>query len=308
MNHTTIACLRALRFLCAKQRSDGAWEDYHLPVGRSDAWITAVASTAISDTLRVVADSSGPLCEALSATARATEWLQSHQAESGGWGFNGGVEQDADSTAWAVLALRSRGDKPSRETLSFLQGHACSDGGFRTFLKSNAWGDHHVDVSPTVARALWDDLTQGQRTRVARSLYEKCFNGQWQSYWWRSCHYATAIVAEANDTLRLGLKPNLDVRENTVHALNSNLDVACALITAVMIHADARVIALLAGNLFAVQTQEGGWHGSDDLRVTDPECHEPWRDPIGRLYEDDSGILTTAFCMRALALRAGRSA
>jgi hypothetical protein len=303
MKRSTAACMRALQYMRAQQRADGAWEDYSLPIGRSDAWVTAVAAAATSETLEAVADRTDERSEASNSVACATDWLRTHQAESGGWGFNGNVEQDADSTAWAVLALRYGGHQPSRKALSFLHRHACSDGGFRTFLKSDAWGDHHVDVSATVARALWDDMTGEQRKRIARSLHNRSVAGQWQSYWWRSSHYATASVAEANRALRLGLRPEIHVGEDLVHALNSNLDVACALITAVSVDADSRVVAFLTGHLLATQTEEGGWHGSDDLRVTDPECHEPWRDPVGCRYEDESGILTTAFCMRALALQ-----
>lgn len=289
--------------MCAHQRADGAWEDYCLPVGRSDAWVTAIAAAAMRETLEAVDGCSNVRGHASSAAACAIEWLRDHQAESGGWGFNGKVEQDADSTAWAVLALRCGGHEPSRKALSFLHRHSCSDGGFRTFLKSDAWGDHHVDVSPTVARALWDDMTDEQRRAIARSLHSRCVEGQWPSYWWRSPHYATASVAEANRALHLGLRPQVYVSDDSIHALHSNLDVACALITAVSVDADSRVITTLTNHLIATQTEDGGWHGSDDLRVTDPQCHEPWRDPIGRRYKDDSGIFTTAYCLRALALQ-----
>jgi hypothetical protein len=59
------------------------------------------------------------------------DWLLETQTPQGGWSFGPiGSPDDADSTAWAVTALRQHGRHVPNEALEFIRRCRASDGGF----------------------------------------------------------------------------------------------------------------------------------------------------------------------------------
>src|SRR4051812_27115425 len=91
----------AAAFLCAHQDEDGAWRDFVMPPGRSDAWVTAYIGRALH---RIDAVDLAPKLE------RAAAWLLGHVEHDGGWSYRAGhVPSDADSTAHVLAFLSASG-------------------------------------------------------------------------------------------------------------------------------------------------------------------------------------------------------
>ncbi len=301
-------CLAGMRYLCSIQRVDGHWEDYRLPVGPADAWVTAYALHAYAEAAKASRTLSDDIKGNYVAMARAADWLEVRRNADGGWGFNATTGSDSDSTAWGIRALRACGRPVLVDSIELLRLHGCADGGFRTYLRDDAWGTHHVDVSATVGIALWPKMDAQERSRLAEAIAaRRRTDGTWPSYWWRTSHYATACVAEFADECGLDFGIELIVGDAKTRALHSTLDVACALATAARATDDSALISGLAEELIHTQRPDGGWDGSDDLRVTDPDCLEPWVEERGRRYRDEAGIITTATCLRSLAILIGGS-
>ena len=110
----------AIAYLLRLQASSGAWTDFWLPVGTSDAWATAFVG------LGMHAASGSPVLdpqvrqEALSAAQRAAAWLLAQPRPHGGWGYNSQVAPDADSTAHSLSLLARLGLPAPAEAIAFL--------------------------------------------------------------------------------------------------------------------------------------------------------------------------------------------
>jgi hypothetical protein len=53
--------------------------------------------------------------------------------------------------------------------------------------------------------------------------------------------------------------------------------------------------------LFDMQEDSGAWPGSSSLRVTEPNCREPWNSPSGEYYTDINSTITTSSVLRVLS-------
>src|SRR5262245_63507547 len=115
----------AATYLSARQKPDGRWEDFDLPVGRSDAWVTAYAGRSLLRAGRATADP-----RAVECAERAARWLGSARAYERGWGYNAATGPDADSTAHAILLLRDAGLAVDPADERWLLGHWVPDAGF----------------------------------------------------------------------------------------------------------------------------------------------------------------------------------
>lgn len=286
-------------FLLRKQQTDGHWEDFALPVGASDTWVTAVVGRSLASAQMVATD-----VRLASSTAKASRWLLANENESGGWGYNKCVPVDSDSTAHAAIFLMTSATVSRARLAEVLIRFQCNDGGFATYREedaSGAWALSHPDVTPVVALALAGLL--GSDANPVRRALAYCRrnirgDGSVPSYWWRSEFYATAMVAvffaQVNESVS-----NYFVTSRSMPI--SSLDTALAVMTAacVDIPATATVDALIQR-----QRRDGSWQSSPQLCVTAPECYEPWAGRAGylRCFDDNSCLFTTAIAVQALAL------
>ena len=109
---------KALSFLLAA-RTNGHWRDFRLSTGKSGAWVTAYVLAHL-DKMKEVEES--------------LDWLLNKRTPGGGWGYNAGVENDCNSTSWAIIALRRHGRKVPPEAFDVLHRCERSDG-FTTYPK-----------------------------------------------------------------------------------------------------------------------------------------------------------------------------
>jgi len=61
---------------------------------------------------------------------KSLDWLLETRTPGGGWGFTSGAPDDADSTSWAVIALRQHGRLAPDASLDVIRSCRRSDGGF----------------------------------------------------------------------------------------------------------------------------------------------------------------------------------
>jgi squalene cyclase len=284
----------AADYLIRLQEADH-WEEFSLPVGRSDAWVTAYVGLALA-----AAGRHGIHADANPAARRAASWLISNRAYPRGWGYNANTGPDADSTAHAITLLRGMGgDVPQGDTDLLLE-HWRPEGGFATFQQATAWGTVHPDVTPVAYLALAPRDRMGLHTPLLEYVKGgRTVDGTWPSYWWRSGHYSTYWNLRLLQQLALeDLPPPPDATGHS--GAESCLEIAFAIGIAGL-RGQAGAMEALVASLLSHQRPDGGWPGGMNLRVTHHECFRPWERAAGALYEDDCGFITTASAVRVLA-------
>lgn len=296
----TSALDAAVAYLAECQGTDGHWQDYHLPVGSSDAWVTGYVGLALAE-----CGGDGP---AHACAERAADWLERHRPYPAGWGYNGQTGPDADSTAFALGLLARLSRVARRGDGDWLRQCWREEGGFATYPRGDAWGEGHGDVTPAAYLALAPGDQADLRGPVLDYLQRiRHRDGSWPSYWWRTSHYATywSLVL----LRRLGWTPEGAppvVRNDEIHGIHTPFDLALVTGIAFLQQAPAPLVEQLAGKLLSLQRSDGAWPGGANLRVTDPTCRHPWEAAQGRLYSDIRHLITTATALRVLTV-IGRS-
>ena len=138
------AIAAGLEYLFARRR-EKYWSVCSADTRESAAWVTAyvlarlveVPSHQISYVRRLKIEES-------------LDWLAEARTPMGGWSFTG-TQDDADSTAWAITALRQHGRAVPEESLEWLRRCRRTDGGFAT--------DPDAATAPGHARASAPDIT-----------------------------------------------------------------------------------------------------------------------------------------------------
>ena len=295
----------AIDYLLARQAGDGHFEDYRLPVGRSDQWITAVAGGALARAAERRARD-----DAAQAARRAAAWLTTTRTYPAGWGFNGTTGADADATAWTLHLLAALGITPDANDVRWLLAHH-RDGGFATYDRDDGWGVAHPDVTPVAFLALPAPAREAIAPAVARFSRASCVDDRWwPAYWWRNCHYSTYW------NLRLARALGWDgvvapplVTDAPPHAICSSFDLVHLLGIASVGCREPALALELHRHLRAHQRSDGAWPGSDDLCVTDSRHTEPWRaridDDRTARYVDVDAVWTTATVVSVLCDCAG---
>jgi squalene-hopene/tetraprenyl-beta-curcumene cyclase len=198
------ATARALAFLASAVDDRGAWSDFNTLFGASTDWVTAFVACAVHGATggRDVAP-------------RALSALLDGQRANGGWGFNQRVPSDADSTAWALLALARAGRLQAGHAAGrdyLLRHQDAATGGFATYaaedgiaaaigLAAPGWSQPHPCVTAVALQALLAVGAQREDEPVVRAarylLRAQGPTGLWEGYWWSGCGYATYQALQA---------------------------------------------------------------------------------------------------------------
>ena len=295
----SLAITRALEYLLSHQQTDGHWEEYSLPVGRSDAWVTGYIGYAVAEAAPFLMPG-----YFMQSAVRAAEWLDTNRTYPAGWGYNGITGADADSTAWAIRLMQSVRKTSKDADIEFLLSKLCPDSGFATYDGPGFWGAAHPDVTANV----YLSLSSSQQNPIKQQIIDytissRSEDGTWPSYWWRTCHYSTLLNLEM--LMLLGLRNEFQlpvVQDNETHAIHSDFDLACVTGIAALHQTGSLAINSLVETLMFKQKNDGAWQGDENLRVTHPDCKQPWLQAQGQRYSDLVGLITTATAVRALVL------
>jgi hypothetical protein len=288
-----------LDFLLARQSSRGCWTDWDLPPGRSSMWTTAYVGcqlAGVEPRLRAAASA---------AIRRAAGWLAEHELAGGGWGYDGVVGCDADSSAYAILALTRAGAPVEARSFRRLESFQQAAGGFSTYGADDglgSWGVSHPDVTPVAAHALL--LARGRADpAVARAVAyvtrRRNDDGLWDSFWWSTPLYATraslAFLAAAGERLDLAPTRASLHEQETTSALERALLLDCLRLAGEGANGELRE------TLLREQLADGSWPSAPSLRIPDRACLAPWEEPdAGVLYADPDRLFTSATVLGAL--------
>jgi len=154
------AALRAgVDYIARAQHQAGCWTDFWVPVGSSDAWVSAYVGLALHAASVCPSLDRYTRAGAFDRASRAAQWLLDQPRPRGGWGYNAGVWPDADTTAHALTLLARLGIAAPEDAVTFLRGHAAPEGGFRTYNRhepAHQWARPCPDVSAAALRALYE--------------------------------------------------------------------------------------------------------------------------------------------------------
>jgi len=205
----------AVGYLKAAQSADGLWRDFRTPAGEASEWVTAFVLAMTADL---------PDMQDVSRDAAAR--LLRCQRSDGGWGYNPRVPSDADSTAWALVALeRETSQRPTStwRALDFLRRHQdIKSGGFATYTPSSGiaqfigvqdplvtagWCSPHVCVSALAIRAISARLRDPRQSFLSNAAAfvsnERGSGPLWNTYWWKGQAYVTYLCLRALWSVRL---------------------------------------------------------------------------------------------------------
>lgn len=291
------AIAAASNYLLAFQRSDGRWEEFELPVGPSDAWVTGYIGLALAQAGRQCEDR----CAWLGGL-RAAEWLRDNRPYAAGWGYNASTGPDADSTAYAIRLLKQVQQKVEASDEEWLLARWVPGQGFATYDRSDNWGIGHPDVTPVVYWALDAQRRAKLRDQLKQSvLAGRDADGTWPAYWWRTRHYSTFL----NGLLVRELGIPMDAQHPVVsteasRAIYSHFDLAYVVANAAVGLGMCDVTRALTAELLKCQRSDGSWAGAPNLRVTRHDGSDPWLRPEGQLFADNGHLFTTASALGVL--------
>jgi squalene cyclase len=304
-----------LRFLSNVRRPDGLWEDFMTLAGRSVDWASGFVCASIAG-----------LPGHRSLTLPCASALLRRRRRSGGWGYNSGVPEDCDSTAWALQAVLAAAHLPPmdvRRAQDFMSRHQSPiSGGFTTYVLADAmralidapniealegWTSEHPCVT---AVALTAALSHGEPTDdplVVRStaylLNCRDADGLWNSYWWPGYAYATYFSArvlaragrlDRNDRLktaaavvaRVGDDGSWDGLTSRGEVFSTALSIGTLLLAP---DSPAAVTAARRGIQWLVERQlaDGSWPAAPILRIPPSHVQDP--ETVKRWRSDDLG-------------------
>jgi hypothetical protein len=302
-------------FLVERQSPEGLWSDFLLAPGLSDEWVTGYVGDRISGEPGT-RDALDRAWQALSTRCRERSGV--------GWGYNVHVPQDADSTSWALRLANRLGHGSdvvavaARESLvhfvhpdGMLGTYGATDEirrfiGASPTLDFRGWTASHACV--TAAAAGIDGLVDPAVLLAAQRP-----DGRWQSYWWASDSFATALTVES-------LLPYPAAAPALVRAGDWALSALTADRLTAFERANLLLVAALTGRsgeapvgaavraLTFTMLPDGSWAPGALLRVPHPEDTDPdavvdWI-PGGRIegavVEDLRRVFTTATVVHAL--------
>jgi len=288
--------------------------------GPADQWVTGYVGYSLS----MHGGASGK-----QAAQKALQKLMRQRIWRKGWGYNNLVPADADSTVWVLLLAESLQYPDSwrlRRALSFFYQHVSNEGGVRTFHASGSirtftklwnrqitfkgWCSPHVCV--TAAAGLLRSEEQNAILEFIRNTQTP--DGYWNSYWWTSREYATALAVAALS--KTGLAEDMARCQLAAHwILQSSLEHKTPFALGLMMEILAAVPEMykditcdLINRLYHNQQEDGSWQPSAGLRIpppdiTEPDLYTPWMENTGgggSIQHDAAGLFTTATIVRAL--------
>jgi squalene-hopene/tetraprenyl-beta-curcumene cyclase len=322
----TLACSRstaaaiehAIAFLLGRRDRNGWWADFDTLAGPSTEWVSAYVALALAQTNHPAG------LDAARATWTRLRW---RRWWSPGWGYNGTVPSDADTTIWALHLARAIGVSARRRTLRFLSSHVTLAGGVATYARVGpiraftelagasfaGWCSAHACVS--AAGAGLPELPQ--RERVVGWLRDaQGPEGNWKAYWWPSQHYTTALACEAlagiagpGDASRVSRAVRWTERDIAERGLASSpFDQAFALRTLLLGREAGSMASWVLDHITYSQLADGSWPRSARLRipppdVTDPDAYGRWVEGGrggGSIQSDQNACFTTAAVLQAL--------
>jgi hypothetical protein len=269
-----------LGFILAQQQG-GRWPDLGLPSGEADVRFTACVLARLSDLpLHYI---SRRLQHQMD---QAVDWLLEARTPDGGWGSGSGRnEADAETTAWAVLALRGHRRAPSHRALNFLRRCRRLDGGFAARpADSPAASPYLKSTAEITALAL---RTLGEADRSSQEFLSAQLK--------LAAHRPASGLLVCFEILDWDRGQAAPFLLHQVAQFVGDAEVAGAMEQSLLLRCLLRLRQqrawTMAAQLRALQAENGSWSGRERPKA-----------PGSRFDLDDRRVLATATAVSALAL------
>jgi hypothetical protein len=251
-----------------QQRRNGRWGHLNLPWGAADAAVTAYVLAQLGELPSYFMNR-----YVREAIADSLDWLQAEQTPEGGWGYLS--ESDAETTAWAVIALRQHGRRAPDCAFDSIRRCRRPDGGFGRTPET-------VTSAPETTALAIQALDESSKARDAAGFL---------SYWLGNDtgHLASSLfVCSSVLEWEKGFAPVALL--NQACQLAAGFQAADAFDQALLLRCLVRLRLnrawSLAASLRTAQLADGSWPGS----------------PAARLNFDDKRIVPTATAVSSLIL------
>lgn len=274
-----------LNFLFSR-RQEQSWGLNSLH-GRESAWLTAYVLTRLGEIPSHRINYSLRL-----KIEKSLDWLLESRTPGGGWGFSSGAPDDADSTSWAVIALRQHGRLAPNGSLDLIRSCRRSDGGFSILPggsdANGAFRPSAPDVTAIAVRALASIDAASSEYLAAHLRTDSPAT---------PCRGASAFfVSSTLLDWEPGMAPWFVV--NAVHQLTCQQVGEGAWEQALRLRCMMRLgmqsAWALAASLRGLQQMDGSWPGSAQPAAVSAQSTEP--------LADDHGVLATVTSLSALAM------
>lgn len=125
------AVLAGLEFISAG-REDGHWTDFSVLGSTLEVWVNSYVLARLAEVPGDFIHRDFRL-----RMEESLDWLMDARTPDGMWGTGRDLEADADTTAWAVIALRGHGRKPPQAAVEFIRGCQRPNGGFAAYPETS---------------------------------------------------------------------------------------------------------------------------------------------------------------------------
>ena len=282
------AIAAGLKFLFA-QRRQAAWGVGSSRSPESTAWVTAYVLARLGEIPQ------HHLCfTQRQKIEESLDWLAQARTPQGGWSFGGpGSPDDADTTAWAVTALRQHGRPVQRGALQLIHRCRRPDGGYT--LRPEAaeiTGSSAADVTVIAVRALCA-IDAASSEFLAASLQT---NARKEHGRVRSALFVSSTLMDWEPCMAPWFVVNA-VRQLVQHEAEGTWEQA--LLLRCRMRLGLHSAWPLAVGLRRLQRANGSWLGSACLasqRASGNGSAQPGE------YFDEDGVLATVTALSALAL------
>ncbi len=288
---------RAVDSLLMRQHDEGQWPCLHAPlVGFSCVLPTAFVGWSLA---RLGRRNS----RALDAARRAAQWSDVMRDAACGWGIGPHSGSDTLTTAMVLHLLRETKHVIHPRDMEWLELHWNNSQGGVAFSEGPLhWGDVHTDETALS----WMLFDQERKAKWHMGLHEYLVDfseesGLWLSYWWTSpwmTTYLHLMLFDQDEEFKGEFPVDPESFEFELEQASS-FELAWACACAARLQYDD-IAYELGAELLARQQIDGGWVGSQVLRLTSPNCEKPWEESRGELLDDAYGCLTTASALWAL--------
>jgi hypothetical protein len=253
-----------------EQRRNRRWGHLSLPWGAADAPVTACVLARLGELPShfIGASLRGTIADSL-------DWLQQARTSEGGWGYPGG--NDAESTAWAVIALRKHARPAPDSALELIRRCRRPDGGFASDPEGSKGTP---DATALAIHALGAE--DGVHARDAGSFVSYWLSSEWSRL--------TAPLSVCAGILEWEKGLATFALLNQVCRLTADFHAKNALEQALLLRCLVRLRVnrawSVAADLRAAQLADGSWPGPS----------------LAGLNFDDKRIISTVTAVSALAL------
>lgn len=321
-----------INFIAREQENNGSWKDTPVNTWLSGYWTTGYVLNAISHLEERITEKIN--------LSKAIAYL--NQKETPGWPYIEGWVEDADSTNFALLGLIANNQVVSNEIKELLT-YQNEDGGFTTYKSPSVllkflndpkikdvsgWVQSHPCVSAGTLLVL--SKTEGfdnEKNKLINYLLQNISeNKLWNSYWWTSEIYSTALIIEASLTIndkslniavQNALPSLINLQQanglfadafNAEHIFYSALVLNALCSSKVIFIQYKNQIVQLINAIINKQNEDGSWDSSYALRVpasgflTPTEINQWRKNDLGQniIIEDIHRIITTSTVLAAL--------